>query len=315
VHPKDDETVDLGVRCLGWWIRTGIRRISFKWFNTERTPQANIECALLHSDKPSDFFNKLSLHVFELYRAGVKSPYSKHIIGSLPIMFFGNLSEYFYTNIKILTVGHAPSPNEFQEGAERFLESSIDYAKLFLPMAKQWETNQYLGACHGYFRRTPNWDYFQKFNPLLDEFWCSYLSEENRDVKKNNQRKARKIGLDNYCQEACNSPMEKRDKMLTSLMPLRSIAVHFNYFTPIALDRPWNELDDDAKIVFCMEETVPEILDALAPDIIICDFDISGTCLAEGAKKITIPSDWELSERYRDTTAYLRGKEQYILVL
>ena len=103
--------------------------------------------------------------------------------------------------------------------------------------------------------------------------------------------------------------------MLSALMPLRSIAVHFNYYTPIALDRPWEELDDAEKRTFSMEDLFPEILDVMEPDIIVSDFDISGTCLAEGAKKTTVPSGWELTERYRDITAYLRGKEQYILVL
>ena len=177
-------------------------------------------------------------------------------------------------------------------------------------MAKPWETNQYLGACHGYFNRNPNWDYFQKFNPLLEELQSSYTCEPNRDDKRRNQRTARKIGFENYWLKVCSAPMEKRDGMLTSLMPF-----HFNYCTPIALDRPWDELDDAAKKVFSMEEIFPELLSVLEPDIIICDFDIRGTCMADGAKRITVPADWELTERFRDTPAYLRGKDQYVLVI
>ncbi len=315
VHPKDKEAMDFGKRYLGWWIRSGIRRVSFKWFSFERAPKANIECDLLYRNKPSDFFNKLSLRVFEHYRAAAKSQYSKHLVGSLPVMFFGNLSEYFFTEIKILTVGRTPSPNEFQEETERFLESSIDYAKLFLPMVKPWEINQYLGVCNGYFRRTPNWDYFQKFNPLLEELQSSYICESNRDEKRRNQRAARKIGFKNYWLKVCNAPMEKRNGMLTSLMPLLSVAVHFNYFTPIALYRPWEELNDAAKRVFSMEDIFPEILNVLEPDIILCDFDIDGTCLADGAKRTAIPTDWELPEHFRDTPAYLRGENRYVLVL
>ncbi len=315
VHPKDKESMDFGKRYLGWWIRTGIRRVSFKWFNTEQGPKASIEGALNRRNKPWDFFNKLSLRVFEHYRAAAKSQYSKHLVGNLPVMFFGNLTEYFSTEMKVLTVGRAPSPNEFQEGTERFLESSIDYEKLFIPMARPWETNQYLGACHGYFTRTPNWDYFLKFIPLLEEVQSRYICEPNREDKRRNQRTAWKIGLENYWLKVCSAPMERRGGMLASLIPLLSIAVHVNYFSPIALDRPWEELDDDAKKVFSMEDVFPEILNVLEPDIILCDFDISGTHLADGAIRTAIPDDWELPERFRDTPAYLRGEDRYVLVL
>ncbi len=314
VHPKDKEAVDFGVRYLGWWIRAGVRQVSSKWFNTGAT-QGNIECALNGRKKQWDFFNKLSLRVFEHYRTAAKSPYAAHIVGELPIMFLGEMTECLTSNVRIMTLGRAPSPDEFQAGTDRFLQSSIDYAKLFLPMTKPWETNQYLVACHGYFRRTPNWDYFRKFNPLLEELIGGYLCESNRDVKRNSQRKARKVGLEQYWLDVCKAPMERRWGMLSALMPLRSIAVHFNYYTPIALDRPWEELDDAEKRTFSMEDLFPEILDVMEPDIIVSDFDISGTCLAEGAKKTTVPSGWDLTERYRDITAYLRGKEQYILVL
>ena len=314
VHPKDKEAVDFGVTYLGWWIRAGVRQVSSKWFNTGAT-QGNIECALNGRKKQWNYFNKLSLRVFEHYRAAAKSPCAAHIVGELPIMFLGKLIECLTSNVRIMTLGRAPSPDEFQAGTDRFLESSIDYANLFLPMAKPWETNQYLVACHGYFERNPNWNYFRKFNPLLDELMGGYLCESNRDFKRNNQRKARKLGLDQYWVEVCKAPMERRAGLLSSLMPLRSIAVHFNYYTPIALDRPWEELDDAEKSTFSMEDVFPEILDIVEPDIIVSDFDISGTCLADGAKKITVPSGWDLTERYRDITAYLRGKEQYILVL
>ena len=91
--------------------------------------------------------------------------------------------------------------------------------------------------------------------------------------------------------------------------------MHFNYSTPLVLDKPWETLDKDEQKAFSLEDAFPEMLKALAPDIILCDFNIRGTILADGAKETTIPADWELSERYRDTPAYLRGKSQYILVL
>ncbi|MBQ7175848.1 MAG: hypothetical protein IJS08_00415 [Victivallales bacterium] len=285
---------------LIWWLKYKMNAINFKWFSVEREPQGSIECALLNAQPeakvPSNFFNKLSHRAFELYRAAKSGPYAEHIRGELPILFFGNLKEYLYSDIRILTLGRAPSLNEVTAGTARFRESETDYSTMFLPMPRPWETNQYLGVCNGYFKRTPNWDYFQHFNPLLKELLASYICEKNRNAIIRNLRKCRREGL---------IPME---------LPL-NIAVHFNYCTPLVLDNPWDAFNESEQKAFSLEEAFPEILKALAPDIILCDFDIKETFLAEGANETTIPADWELSERYRGTTAYLRGKSQYILVL
>ena len=285
---------------LIWWLKYKMNAINFKWFSVEREPQGSIECARLNAPPEaniaSNFFNKLSHRAFELYRTAKSSPFAEHIRGELPILFFGNLKEYLYSDIRILTLGRTPSLNEVTAGAKRFRESETDYATMFLPVPKPWETNQYLGVCNGYFRRTPNWEYFQRFNPILKELLASYTCEKNRCTIKRNLRKCRREGL---------IPQE---------MPL-NIAVHFNYSTPLVLDKPWDAFSESEQNAFSLEDAFPEMLKALAPDIILCDFDIKGTFLAEGAKKTTIPADWKLPERYRDTPAYLRGKSQYILVL
>ncbi|MBO4512148.1 MAG: hypothetical protein J5746_05240 [Victivallales bacterium] len=285
---------------LIWWLKYKMNAINFKWFSVEREPQGSIECALLKAPPEnklaSNFFNKLSLRAFELYRAAKSSPFAEHVMGELPILFFGNLKEYLYSDIRILTLGRAPSLNEATAGANRFRESETDYSTMFLPVPRPWETNQYLGVCNGYFRRSPNWEYFQRFNPILKELLASYICEKNRSAIIRNVRKCRREGL---------IPLE---------LP-RSIAVHFNYSTPLVLNKPWDAFNESEQNAFSLEGAFPEMLKALAPDIILCDFDIQGTFLAEGAKKTTIPDDWELPEHHRDMPAYLRGKSQYILVL
>lgn len=294
--PRDKKLEKEWSERLIWRMKTKMNAVKNKWFSVEREPQGTIECALLDRGIPSGFFNNLSLRAFELYRTAKGTPFAKYIKGDLPILFFGNLKEYLYSEIRILTLSKAPSSNEFTDGIERFQESEIDFTTLFHPMDKPWEINQYLGVCSGYFKRNPNWNYFQRFNPLLQDLLASYLCEKNRYAIKQHINKC-------------------RQEKLLSLEMLRNIVVHFNYSTPLVLDKPWDALTESEKEIFSLEDAFPDILKALSPDIIICDFDIKGTCLADGARKTTIPSDWELSESHGKIPAYLRGDSQYILII
>lgn len=279
--------------CI-FMMKGAMSRLRFKWFSVEHEPQGSIELSLTKNHLPHDFFNNLSLRAFELYRNARKTPFTNHIRGVLPILFFGGLNDYLYSDLRILTLGKAPSQNEYKEGVERFHESEVDFSTMFLPVPRPWEINQYLNVCSKYFDRAPNREYFKRFNPVLQKLNASYTCEDLRNATSKNIIRHRQ-------------PKDRKTQ--------RNIAVHFNYYSPLMLDTTWDALSSKKRKVFSMEDIFPDILKALSPDIILCDFDIKGTCLAKGAKKTTIPSDWKLPKRYHEMPAYLRGKSQYILVL
>ena len=289
-----DKTVEDQSKYFFWFMRQMMRRrIEHKWFNFEREPQASIEYSLTNAGKNCDYFRELVPRIFKFHREAKQGIHGAHVMGDLPILFFGNLRKYLHSDIRILTLGRMPPCDEFSGEVKRFRESEPehDYTQFFRPIPMPWEVNIYLGVCNSYFRRNPNWGYFKKFTPLLEELLGSYICEPDQQESS-------------------------KKKYLTMWDELRfpcNIAVHFNVNTPLVLDTPWEHLEGNARAAFSLEEEFPKTLDVLNPDIIICDFDIRETCLAKNAKKATIPQDWELSEKYMNVPAYSFGEDKYIL--
>ena len=290
-----DKTVEDQSKCLFWWMKSRMRKLSLKWFDIEREPQATIEYSLTKAGKNCDYFREMVPRIFKFHRESKQGIHGAHVMGDLPILFFGRLTKYLHSDIRILTLGRMPPCDEFSGEVKRFQESEpeYDYTQFFQPIPMPWEVNIYLGACNSYFKRNPNWEYFKKFTPLLEELMGSYICEQN----------------------PWEASKKKRLKMLDELRLSCNGAVHFNVSTPLVLDTPWEHLEESARAAFSLEEEFPKTLDVLNPDIIICDFDISETCLAKNAKKATIPQDWELSEKYMNMPAYSFGEDKYILEL
>ncbi len=95
---------------------------------------------------------------------------------SIPILFFGDSSRYFASELKVITLGLNPSGFEFPEG-DRFLR--FGKARGIYPrIVDGGFYDEYLQALNGYFRKPANHPYerwFNSFEPLLRGLDCSYF--------------------------------------------------------------------------------------------------------------------------------------------
>ena len=86
---------------------------------------------------------------------------------SFPILFFGDLSAYLDSEIRVLTVGLNPSLNEFPQESpfQRFPTAEGVSVN---------ETGRYLDALSAYFRTDPYSDWFKGFELMLNGIEASY---------------------------------------------------------------------------------------------------------------------------------------------
>ena len=86
---------------------------------------------------------------------------------SVPILFFGDLDAYFYSKVRVLSVGLNPSLHEFPSDSpfRRF------------PLAEGGavsEPDLYLDALSAYYRTDPYRSWFSSFEPMLNGMGASY---------------------------------------------------------------------------------------------------------------------------------------------
>ncbi|MBC8306431.1 MAG: hypothetical protein H8E55_63065 [Pelagibacterales bacterium] len=86
---------------------------------------------------------------------------------SLPILYFGNLTAYEKSNLKIITVGKNPSKNEFK------LHKNDVYSFIRFP---KWEEKQrnLIESLNPYFEEKPLKNWFASFEPILNGLSASY---------------------------------------------------------------------------------------------------------------------------------------------
>jgi hypothetical protein len=94
---------------------------------------------------------------------------------SIPILFFGHTPRYFFSPLKVVTLGLNPSGIEFPEH-DRFLR--FRKAQHLDPRVQDESfVSTYLDALNGYFQSPPNHPYkpwFNSFEPVLQGLDCSY---------------------------------------------------------------------------------------------------------------------------------------------
>ncbi len=252
--------------------------------------------ALFGRNGAFDLFSDLLETAAGLYHKAKNNGFGAYVVGEGPVLFFGDLDEYLHSDVRIMTLGRAAGRGECDvaTGGVPLFPSALDVAR-------------HLVMCGGYFTRNPNAEYLRRFTPLLQELCAGYVGEEDRQAM-------RRLVSQRVVGKMLHGEMPLSCYVLERLSRHHNIVVHFNYSTPFCLDRPWEALDGRAREALGMEEAFPRIFEALSPNIVICDFNIEGTWLAEGTRKSGVPDDWELAEAYRDLPAYERASGQYVLV-
>jgi hypothetical protein len=91
---------------------------------------------------------------------------------SIPILYFGDLTKYLESEIKIITVGLNPSHIEFPEYSRftRFADAES------LDTTKKWSKSEvatYLQSLNDYFKHNP-YSWFDSFEPVLNGLNASY---------------------------------------------------------------------------------------------------------------------------------------------
>lgn len=91
---------------------------------------------------------------------------------SIPILYFGDIEEYYSSKIKVVTVALNPSSNEFKQTKDSEHSSFFRFS--------DWEKNKnHYSALNKYFKSEP-YEWFNKsFEPLLNGLNASYFSNKN----------------------------------------------------------------------------------------------------------------------------------------
>lgn len=94
---------------------------------------------------------------------------------SLPILYFGDLSAYADSKVKILTVGKNPSDNEFR------LTKKDTFNFVRFPM---WDPNKenLIETLNAYFEVKPLKQWFSSFEPILNGMNGSYYSGKHDNI-------------------------------------------------------------------------------------------------------------------------------------
>jgi hypothetical protein len=90
---------------------------------------------------------------------------------AIPILYFGDTTRYFSSDLKVVTVGLNPSGNEFPEGRR--------FGRFPVPMAMATDPAQREHQCHraaldAYFETDPYWGWFNSLEPILNGMDVSY---------------------------------------------------------------------------------------------------------------------------------------------
>lgn len=89
---------------------------------------------------------------------------------SLPILYFGNLSGYYKSKIKVLTVGKNPSVNEFRDSRSKC------YSYFRFP---NWRGDNLIETLNLYFETNPLSQWFSAFEPILNGMNCSFYKNRS----------------------------------------------------------------------------------------------------------------------------------------
>jgi hypothetical protein len=129
---------------------------------------------------------------------------------SLPILYFGNLEEYFKSNLKIITVGKNPSDNEFK------LRKNDKYS---FCRFKDWvyDKNKLLYTLNSYFEEIPLKQWFSSFEPILNGLDCSFY--------KNDLTNSTAIHTDICSPIATNPTWSKLSSKNQELLSIEGIAI------------------------------------------------------------------------------------------
>ena len=105
--------------------------------------------------------------VDEAWEAFESAPPSRRLVPAMPILFFGDLDEYFSSQIRVLTVGLNPSWHEFPKSSpfRRFPECAG---------ITPTDGAQYLEGLSAYFRRVPYKGWFWAYEAALGGADASY---------------------------------------------------------------------------------------------------------------------------------------------
>lgn len=194
---------------------------------------------------------------------------------SIPILWFGNMEEYFASDIKIITVALNPSSVEFQNTknddyniATRFPEAQKLYGKWEL---SDTDTEDYYNSMNNYFAKNPYTKWFGNFERPLNAMNASYDS---------------------------NRPYPNR-------------AINIDIYTPIATNPTWRDVNNSVKLQLREQfsQIFDEFVEYLNPDIIIVSakrqiveevFDI-------GNQYKSIYSTPEVQKKGRKDSQYIRA--------
>lgn len=112
---------------------------------------------------------------WRLHRHVASVPEGRAVVPSIPILFFGDLTRYWHSPRRVITVGLNPSKQEFPEGDRwrRFL-AGAELAED--PLAKRAHI-PYLEELSRYFDATPYREWFDRsFEPVLHGLEASYYA-------------------------------------------------------------------------------------------------------------------------------------------
>jgi hypothetical protein len=112
---------------------------------------------------------------------------------SIPILFFGDSTRYFSSELKVITLGLNPSRVEFPK-EDKFLRFSAA-CKVYPRILEGASYEEYLQALNGYFRKPPNHPYelwFNSFEHLLRGLDCSYYGNAPNTALGQGQKQEQK---------------------------------------------------------------------------------------------------------------------------
>lgn len=185
--------------------------------------------------------------------------YKQHLIkkgvniieGSIPILWFGNIRNYFNSPRKVITVALNPSKNEFLDNNKKNKSGTyspsyrFDIESIDLHNPNWFET--YEKSLNNYFERNPYTDWFKKLDPFLEVFGSHFGGKiDQRKVTENT-------------------------------------AIHTDIAGPWATDPTFGGLDPDSqfRLIMVGHDIWKKLVDVLQPNVVIMSGNVVTRYLVE----------------------------------